>query len=677
MQFLYPTFLWAALAIGIPIIIHLFYFRRFKKVYFTNVKYLQEIKEETSNRNKLKNLLTLLMRILAVLSLVFAFALPFFSDRKISGQGQASVSVYIDNSQSMSSTISDVPMLELAKEKARDIVNTYSDNDKFQIITNDFKGKHQRFVSKEDAVSFIDEIEITPIVHTLEQVVTRQGQLFNGQSEPKLSYLISDFQTSIFDLSATMDTTVQYNLLPIRSTVLQNIAIDSVWLSGPIPLIKQTNELVIKLKNWGNDDAENVRISLTENGQVKPIGTVDIPAGGSVVDTASIAISQSGVIPASVSINDYPVTFDDTYFVTLHVPDSINILHIFDKGGTGKLLDAVFGKHAQFNIGHQSIQQLQYQTFKNYNLIVLDDITTLSSGLISELKSFVANGGKLAIFPGKNMDSNAYKLLAASLHINPFLEPKTENMEVGKINSNDFIFSDVYLRISDNLKLPKVNFYYPLTNIQQIPTTHLLTLRDGSPYLVKNSVEKGQVFTCVAPLDKTYNDLVLNPEVFVPMLFKMAISTTVHKPISYTITNNVVVETESKFTLNDEILEINGPSKFIPGISQGYNHVLLNFGDQATKEGFYDLMKDKSVVDKFALNYDRKESNLAFETDDTLKAFCDGTTNVTFFGSEMLANLSDTVGDADRGGSWWKYGLIAALLFLLIESLLLRYYKTN
>ena len=47
MQFLYPGFLFALAAIAIPIIIHLFNFRKFKKVYFTNVAFLKEIKHET------------------------------------------------------------------------------------------------------------------------------------------------------------------------------------------------------------------------------------------------------------------------------------------------------------------------------------------------------------------------------------------------------------------------------------------------------------------------------------------------------------------------------------------------------------------------------------------------------------------------------------------------------
>src|SRR6187402_4015179 len=76
MQFLYPAFLWALSALAIPIIIHLFYFRRYKKVYFSNLRFLREVKEETSARNKLRNLLILLARLLAMAGIIFAFAQP-------------------------------------------------------------------------------------------------------------------------------------------------------------------------------------------------------------------------------------------------------------------------------------------------------------------------------------------------------------------------------------------------------------------------------------------------------------------------------------------------------------------------------------------------------------------------------------------------------------------------
>ena len=167
MQFLYPSFLFALAALAIPIILHLFYFRRFKKVYFTNVRFLKEVKEETSARSKLRNLLVLLMRLLAITFLVLAFAQPFIPQDVEVKKGEKAVSIFVDNSFSMSALSQDVPLLDKAKQRAREIVQAYAVDDRFQILTNDFEGRHQRLVSKEDALGLIDEIEKTPGVKEL------------------------------------------------------------------------------------------------------------------------------------------------------------------------------------------------------------------------------------------------------------------------------------------------------------------------------------------------------------------------------------------------------------------------------------------------------------------------------------------------------------------------------
>ena len=146
MQFLYPTFLFALAALAIPIIIHLFYFRRFKKVYFTNVRFLKEVKEEKSARSKLRNLLVLAMRLLALAFLVFAFAQPFIPRDEEVKAGVKAVSIFVDNSFSMNALSQDVPLLEKAKERAREIVKAYAVDDQFQILTNDFEGRHQRLI---------------------------------------------------------------------------------------------------------------------------------------------------------------------------------------------------------------------------------------------------------------------------------------------------------------------------------------------------------------------------------------------------------------------------------------------------------------------------------------------------------------------------------------------------
>ena len=77
MKFLYPQFLYALAVVAIPIILHLFNFKKFKTVYFSNVRFLKEVKQQTKAKSELKHILILLSRILALSSLVLAFAQPY------------------------------------------------------------------------------------------------------------------------------------------------------------------------------------------------------------------------------------------------------------------------------------------------------------------------------------------------------------------------------------------------------------------------------------------------------------------------------------------------------------------------------------------------------------------------------------------------------------------------
>jgi hypothetical protein len=228
MQFVFPTFLWALLALAIPIIIHLFYFRRFKRVLFTNVKFLREVKEETSMRSRLRNLLVLAMRLLAVAFLVFAFAQPFIPQTQTVKTGSRAVSVFVDNSFSMSARSQDVPLLEKAKQRAREVINAFSVEDRFQVLTNAFEGRHQRLVGQEEALSLIDEIEIGPAVRELSTVAARQQQaLRQAAADIEKLYLISDFQQNITDLTLWEDSLTDlslYRFRPYKNAMWDSIA---------------------------------------------------------------------------------------------------------------------------------------------------------------------------------------------------------------------------------------------------------------------------------------------------------------------------------------------------------------------------------------------------------------------------------------------------------------------
>ena len=203
MQFIHPLFLVALVTLAIPIIIHLFNFRRFKKVYFTNVRLLQEIQQETKKQSQLRQLLILLARLLAIAALVIAFAQPYIpaskQQKKITGQ--RSVSIYLDNSFSMEAVSTDGRLLDLAKNKALEIVSSYGPSDVFQLVTNDFEGRHQRFVSPEDLRKMVEEVQVSPVLRTIPEVINRQNDMLPETGRMNFdAYLISDFQKTTAQL---------------------------------------------------------------------------------------------------------------------------------------------------------------------------------------------------------------------------------------------------------------------------------------------------------------------------------------------------------------------------------------------------------------------------------------------------------------------------------------------
>lgn len=675
MQFLYPTFLLALAALAIPIIIHLFYFRRFKRVYFTNVRFLREVKEETSARSKLRNLLVLAMRLLAIAFLVLAFAQPFIPQDVEVKKGQKAVSLFIDNSFSMEALSQDVPLIDKAKQRAREIVEAYRIDDEFQILTNDFEGRHQRLVGKEDALNLIDEIEISPAVRDLRSVLERQRQALNtGTEDNQVAYIISDFQKNITNLVSLQDTALEVNLIPLQAVQERNISIDSAWFEAPVPMVNQTNALVVQLKNLSGEDVDNVRLSLRYEGQNKPVGTLSIPAGSTVTDTVNITILRTGWHEAELAITDYPVQFDDKYYCTFNVPDEINTLAI-NENLPDPYLSAALSGFANFKLTNQQSSNLDYSQFSNYELIVLNELINVSSGLSFELQQYVRNGGNLLVFPNRNANLATYQTFLAGFPANELEAFEQQERQVVSVNTDEFIFRDVFENAGANLKLPvsQGNFQFTRYSRSEEP---LLIYRDGNSYLSKYQIERGNLYVAAAPLDESLNNLVLSGEIFIPMLYKMAISAGRARKIAYTIGNNEVIETNHRGTGSDIVYKLKGESEeFIPEQRIIGAKVFLGVNNQISQAGYYDLFLDpQEILGAFAFNFNRKESDLQYYTSQDLQYLVGDLAKVISVNDNSV--LTAQIEERSQGIVLWRWCLILALLFLGAEVLLLRFWKT-
>ncbi len=696
MQFLFPGFLFALGALAVPILIHLFFFRRFKKVYFTNVRFLKEVKEETSNRQKLRNLLVLAMRCLALIFLVLAFCQPFLPTDSAVKRGEKSVSVFVDNSFSMSALSKDAALLELAKKRAKDIVSAYAPDDRFQILTNDFEGRDQRLISRDDALNRIEEIRTSPSTKELSKALTRQAQcLQTGKAEHRVAFVISDFQKNVADLGNFKDTLLDVNLVPMRAVQEKNVSIDSAWFESPVQILNQPTNLLVKISNRSDEDASEIRLSLRHDGQTKPVGALNLPAKSSKTDTVSFTILHPGWHEAKLSLTDFPVQFDDDYYLSFRVAERINVLCI-NGLSPNKFIQNAFAGAKYFHLDNADARNLDYSKFADYQLILLNQASVLSSGMASELKNFAKNGGNVLLFPAPNADLNSYNAFLQTFEAGQLGSYERAPRQAAQINTEEFVFRDVYLNKSANLRLPSSQGNFKIAPGRG---ENLLTYRDGTSMLSKFSAGAGALYLSACSLDETESDLIRSGEIFVPMLFKMAIAGSKGQQIAYTIGRDEVLEATHKVSASGEtiykLLGINekteaghpdsyregngaatasGSSEFIPEQRILGSKVLLTPGTQLSDAGWYRLrLKQDSTLADFAFNFDRRESQLDYFDDEGLRAAAPQRMKILDGNAE--ANFGTIVGEQNQGIVLWRWCVIFALLFLALEVLFLRLWK--
>ena len=683
MQFLYPAFLYALAALAIPVIIHLFNFRRFKRLPFTNVRFLKEIKHQTQSQNRLKHLLILLMRLLAIAFLVFAFAQPFIpeSDNTNTESGK-SVSVFIDNSFSMEGESEAGVMLEVAKNRALDIAQAYAATDRFQLLTQDFEGKHQRLVGKNEFTDMVQNIDVSPQSRSLQEIVNRQNDLLksDGSGNSKESYIISDFQKSRYDLSSLeSDTSTTISLVYINRNSPTNIYIDSVWFSSPVRKTGDSEMLNVRIANTGDEAVEDVPIKLLLNGEQGAIGSFGASAN-SVTDTVLYFVHDTpGIKRLRVTIDDYPVTYDDTYYLAYNVFKQINTLSITQANSErDPYLTAVFKGDSSYAYQAISVNDVNYAELPNYDFIILYEVDQISTGLSAELKTFAENGGTVWLIPADKPNLDSYNTFLSEMGAGAIVREVREKVEVRSLNTEHPLYNGIFQKLPRNIDLPKAEKYYKFSRSLRSKADDLMTLGNGDIFLTSYGVGQGSFYVLAAPLTNTANSFSRHA-LFVATALRMAemsraTSVNAVNVGDYFSIPGMPMGTESVFHL----VGIDGKVDVIPQHAVKNGRVEINPGPDVSEAGNYEVILGSDTLAAVGLNYPRSESNLASFTMAELEESVKGIPgNPIRIYSGDSAQLSRSIEKTSKGTELWKICLILALVFLLLESLLLRFWNTQ
>lgn len=680
MILLHPLFLIGLLAVSIPIIVHLFNFRRYKKVYFSNVEYLEQLQTETKKQSRLREYIILATRILLIIFLVLAFAQPTIPNKNNQlKQGGCAVSIYLDNSFSMENTSSDGSLLEVAKEKAREILAAYKPSDLFQLITNDMEGSQFRWLSKEEFLSTLEEVEVSSASPTLATISSKQQDfLRSNTSDNRLAYVISDFQRTTTDIEhLRQDSLIVTTLVPLEAQAINNLSIDSVYFQTPAFVLGSNVSAIISVSNHGSEDIKNLPLKLFINDNERALSSIDIQSHSSQTISIPFTIEQEGMLQCYVETTDYPITFDDRYYFSLNIWKQISMLEVSNT--QQPFLRRLFEGDSLIQYHAVTERAIDFNTLSEHQFLVLNGLSSIPSGLAQTLTSFMEAGGVILTIPTADAHIETYNQWLASLQAPTLTQFHKGAAKITDLNAQASLYQSVFSgKVTEEIELPTVKGYFKTTSTSHTVVESIMAI-GNDPYLTTTQHGSGRLYLLTAPLAPEYCDFA-QQALFVPTLYNMALFSLPVTSVATTMGYTSPTLLPCTSSHQGEVWHLSNASGFdlIPDIQTHAGRAFLHPHNQIRESGCYTLTCDggKENLYGISFNYNRAESKMDFlprtEISNLIKDY-------HLSGYQIVKNasrpLDQYIRSQQESTSLWRHCLIVALILLVLETILIRYHK--
>ncbi len=643
MQFRHPELLYALFLLIIPILVHLFQLRKFKKEAFTNVAFLQKINLQTRKSNQLKKWLTLLSRMAALAMIILAFAQPFYTSTTSATKEKETV-IYLDNSFSMQAKGKAGPLLN---QSIQELLTQIPEATRFTLFTNTDTYRDITVKSAKNTLLQIPYVasQLPPVAISL-----KAKKMFskNPTTEKRL-IIISDIQEKGQpDFEALTDVNT-YIVQPEVET-LKNSSVDSLFVSGnSVNSIKLT-----ALLSSSEPQETNVPVSLFNRDQLLAKATA------SFEDQTTASVDFEVPAPANIlgriAIEDPNLSFDNELYFSLNSGIPVNVLSI--NQADDRFLSKIFTT-PEFAYTAVALSDFDYSQINRYNLIILNELKQPSAALANALRNFCDNGGVVVVIPSVSEDAlAAYNGLLTTFGNLQFTSIEERQRLVTSINYDHPIYTNVFDKAIRKFQYPTVQKSYRLRGGQQI-----LNYEDAGVFLGTTA----SVYVFSAGLN-SQNTNFKNAPLIVPTLYNIGKSSLQIPPL-YFLTDRMNTFDVKVALPQDQILTMRQSSDeqaLIPLQQRFSNKVTLTTEAFPSRAGNYSITFEDSLLQQISYNYDRLESRLTYKK-------LEPQPNLTY--SSSLSLLFDTLKDADEVAALWKWFVIFALLFLLVEMAILKFFK--
>ena len=557
-------------------------------------------------------------------------------------------------------TAQDIAMLDNSLAIAEQIIKKYPDATQFKILTNEFHSASEYSQNKKNALETVNKIPYAFIERNYGEVM--QKLLQRVDALPKDIYLLSDFQQA-FGNNEKKDTINRYFFIKSTPAGKSNIFVDSLFLENPYLFDNYSNKLVITFGYSGSEPQFNVPVKIIINETQVMATNIDVEpnAKKNIILTLNMPLSEYN--KGKVTIEDYPMVFDNEFNFSLHKTEKIKIIEIRDDNSSD-YINKVLGNRELFQFQQFHKNEVDYSQMEATDLLILNELRGSESVLFRNIETFLARGGNVVFIPSERTDTLSLKNTIFDLKKNNAL------MELIELSKPDFsipFFRDIVETASAEItSFPQV---YPFFVFLQKGKT-LLACKSGDSFLTQVN---DNLYLFTTPFQEKYNQL-MNHALFVPVFYKIAFrSKKTNQNLSYRIEENqcsyykdsLVLDKHYKFKNNDNIII---PNQRIDG-----NKIYFDIPKLLIKPGNYDLLEDTKIVGSFSFNISKTESLFVETTEETLVSAFQNIKYKQFFYEDSPERFSEDLDTARQGTELWQYCIIIALLCIFLEIMSLKY----
>ena len=663
-----PQLLFALIAIAIPIIIHLFNLTRSKKINFSNNRLLKEVREKNQKKSKLKNILLLISRILAISCLVLAFAKPIIPAKNATKSNK--IIIYLDNSFSMDLNTGEYNVFNKAKKTAKEIVMSYSDKKDFYLVTNDYLSSNLSSLNQEEIVKSIEDVKISSAIKSIPNIISRVNKI----SKNNKTYIISDFQknSSHIHKLKTEEINSKISFLKVSNINTDNIIIDSLFLYEKS---SEINQYCVDLYITSNSfkKIENESIFLIINNKQKSQKIVNLSPKESKKITFDFIENDHNFICGEIQTSDNLVTYDNSFYFTYNKSRKANI-SIINNTKRNQGLETLFNLDTSlFVTSNFNSSNIQSNLFLKSDLVILNEVDQINDGVIASLQSYVSDGGSLLIIPpdiDKILDFKKYNLLLEKFSLNTIRDYKKEKILINKLNIDNSIFKNVFKDKIEKINFPKAIKYYRIN--EKVLSTNIISFENNFNFLVSYAKNKGVIFQFTNPLNEKYNNF-FQHALFVPTMINIARISTRYKNYNIIGKNDEIILDNLK-SKDKKVSIKNNNTDFIAEIKNLNGKSILNNYHMIKNSGIYDIVIKNKVINKIAFNAMTQEGNTDQLSNDEIKKFSKNTNNIKLI--ETKNKLKETIKSIESDKEYWQIFLIASLFFIFLEIVILKFLKS-